>query len=144
MTGDMKKRCREIVEKDGWNRIGIIEDDPDVLLWNKTGAIELLYENMDGKPCICIATYIKELGCDGWYRGESMPVTNARMCYLIAWRKAGTAHDREKTEKQSISKHCGTCSYHGGRIYTCDNLHSVFYGEYMHDIDFCEEWEQRR
>lgn len=55
MTNEKKKIVREKMEREGWHRYGIIDEDPDVLLWNKE--MEIMYENMDGEPCQCKAIY---------------------------------------------------------------------------------------
>ena len=34
MTEQDKECCREEIAKDGWHKVGQIEPEPDVLLWN--------------------------------------------------------------------------------------------------------------
>ena len=55
MTSENKKICRDLIAKEGWNKLGIIEEDPSPLLWNEE--VELMYEDMDGHPCRCKAIY---------------------------------------------------------------------------------------
>ena len=35
MIEERKKICREMIEKQHWNKFGIVEEDPSPLLWNK-------------------------------------------------------------------------------------------------------------
>lgn len=56
MTEDLKKICNEEINKNGWNKLGIIEPSPSVLVWNKE--VLLMYEDMDGVPCTCRAKYV--------------------------------------------------------------------------------------
>lgn len=35
MTEQDKERCREEIVNRGWNRVGQIDPEPDILLWNK-------------------------------------------------------------------------------------------------------------
>ena len=84
MTDEKKKICRRIIEEEGWHKLGIIEDEVDVLYWNKE--IELLYEDMDGEPCRCIAVYECHPAQPEYFRGVSGCVRNARMGNVIAWR----------------------------------------------------------
>ena len=55
MNADDRERVRKIVDQDGWNIIWIGAKMPCEFLDEE---VELLYEDMDGQPCICYA--IKE------------------------------------------------------------------------------------
>lgn len=86
MDYKMKKYCREKIKNEGWHRLGIIDDDPSSLLWGKN--VMLMYENMDGDPCVCTATYIR----DDWskyFRAVDGPAKGNRMANLIAYKEIG-------------------------------------------------------
>lgn len=57
MTNENKKKCREYVKKNGMTLITRISDMPCYFLSPK---VTLLYEDMDGNPCLCEAVYKKD------------------------------------------------------------------------------------
>lgn len=84
MTSENKKLCRDIIAKEGWNKLGIIEECPSPLLWNKE--VELMYEDMDGQPCICNAIYEH----DSWHNcfvAINGVAKGNRMSNCIAYRE---------------------------------------------------------
>jgi len=84
MTEENKRKCREIIEKESWNKIGVVEEKPSCLLWNKE--VELMYEDMDGHPCKCNALYVHDL-CNDYFKATTGPAKGNRMCGLIAYRE---------------------------------------------------------
>lgn len=57
MNDEYRRRCREFIAKDGWKRYGIIDEPPSILDVGKE--FEIMYEDMDGKPCLCSAVWEK-------------------------------------------------------------------------------------
>ena len=57
MNNEYRKRCREFIAKDGWKRYGIIDEPPSILDVGKE--FEIMYEDMDGNPCLCSAVWEK-------------------------------------------------------------------------------------
>lgn len=85
MTSENKRLCRDLIEKEGWNKLGIIEENPSALLWNKE--VELMYEDMDGQPCRCNAIYVhKEFG-QKYFQATNGCAKGNRMSSCIAYRE---------------------------------------------------------
>ncbi|MCD8366124.1 MAG: hypothetical protein LUC83_10040 [Clostridiales bacterium] len=80
-----RKFVQKMVEDEGWHKIGIIEDPPDVTLWNKE--VELMYANMDGRPCVCNALYVVPVASYPYYIATTGPAKGCYMDNLIAWRE---------------------------------------------------------
>ena len=57
MNSEYRKRCREYISKDGWKRYGIIDEPPSIL--DVGTEFEIMYEDMDGEPCLCSAVWEK-------------------------------------------------------------------------------------
>lgn len=86
MTEELKEKCRELIENEGWHRIGIIDPNPSPLLWNKN--VKLMYENMDGRPCVCTALYYHDERRN-YFEAVSGPAKGNKMCNLIAFKEIG-------------------------------------------------------
>ena len=86
MTEQDKDRCREEISKGGWHRVGQIEPEPDVLLWNKGKEVRIIYEDMDGRPCMCNALVKHENGST-YFRSTSGAAKGNRMCGVIAYKE---------------------------------------------------------
>lgn len=85
MTSENQKRVREEVENRGWTIIWVAADMPCAFL---DEPVELLYEDMDGQPCICEAVYTydkSEFRLNPYFRRTD----GAKMVNCIAWRKRG-------------------------------------------------------
>ena len=87
MTEQDKERCREEIEKNGWHRIGQIEPEPDVLLWNKEKEVRIIYENMDGQPRICNAVIVHDFGGSTYFKATTGAAKGNRMSGVIAYRE---------------------------------------------------------
>ena len=83
MTEDNKARCREEIERRNWNRVGIIEPEP-ILFWDKE--VSIIYENMDGQPCMCKALVKHENG-NTYFRATNGDAKGNRMCGVIAYKE---------------------------------------------------------
>ena len=84
MNSENKRRCREEIEKRNWNKLGIVEEDPSPLLWNKE--VELMYEDMDGQPCMCNAIYEHD-SFRSCFRAIDGAAKGNRMSGCIAYRE---------------------------------------------------------
>ena len=86
MNADDRERVRKIVDQDGWNIIWIGAKMPCEFLDEE---VELLYEDMDGQPCICYAiyTYDKKRILPSPIFSEKKS-DGAKMVRCIAWRKS--------------------------------------------------------
>lgn len=82
MTREAKKWARAVVEQEGFNRYGIIDDEPDVLSWDKE--FEVLFETMDGYPARCNATYVVEPAGKNWFKRVG---DGARMSNVFAFKE---------------------------------------------------------
>lgn len=96
MTEDMKKKCREKIEREGWHRLGILEPNPSFAFCNKE--VELMYMNMDGAPCICTALYHSD-AFGSYFRAMDGPAKGNRMCNLIAWREKSPSRRQSRRAK---------------------------------------------
>lgn len=85
MTSENKQKMREMIKKENWNRVGQIEEQPSVLLWNKE--VEILYEDMDGHPCKCNAIYVHENSGGKYFRATNGPAKGNTMCGVFAFRE---------------------------------------------------------
>lgn len=85
MTEENKKRCREEIELRNWHKLGIIEENPSPLLWNKE--VELMYEDMDGYPCVCNAIYVHDDFGRIYFRATNGVASGNRMSSCIAYRE---------------------------------------------------------
>ena len=85
MNADDRERVRKIVDQDGWNIIWIGAKMPCEFLDEE---VELLYEDMDGQPCICYAIYTYDKS--GFYHNPyfQRKSDGAKMVRGIAWRKS--------------------------------------------------------
>nr|DAJ38212.1 MAG TPA: hypothetical protein [Caudoviricetes sp.] len=85
MNADNIERVRKIVNQDGWNIIWIGAKMPCEFFDEE---IELLYEDMDGQPCICYAIYTYDKS--GFYHNPyfQRKSDGAKMGRCIAWRKS--------------------------------------------------------
>ena len=85
MNADDRERVRKIVDQDGWNIIWIGAKMPCEFFDEE---IELLYEDMDGQPCICYAIYTYDKS--GFYHSPyfQRKSDGAKMGRCIAWRKS--------------------------------------------------------
>jgi hypothetical protein len=84
MIEERKKICREMIEKQHWNKFGIVEEEPSPLLWNKE--VEIMYEDMDGYPHICKAKYVVNC-CERRFIALDGPAKGNTMCRLIAYKE---------------------------------------------------------
>jgi hypothetical protein len=84
MTEDMKKKCREKIEREGWHKLGIVEPKPSPLFRNKE--VELMYMNMDGVACVCTSLYHCD-AFDDYFRAVDGPAKGNKMSNVIAWRE---------------------------------------------------------
>lgn len=85
MTEQNKKICRDLIEKEGWSKLGIIEENPSPLLWNKE--VELIYEDMDGQPCKCSAIYEHDSFGHTCFRATNGAAKGNRMSACIAYKE---------------------------------------------------------
>ena len=84
MTEHDKSIARERIKTEGWNRYGLIDPIPSPLVWNKE--VEILYEDMDGKPCQCRAIYQHiPFGVD-FFLATNGDAKGNRMSNVFAWR----------------------------------------------------------
>ena len=85
MNADDIERVRKIVNQDGWNIIWIGAKMPCEFFDEE---VELLYEDMDGQPCICYAIYTYDKS--GFYHNPyfQRKSDGAKMVQCIAWRKS--------------------------------------------------------
>ena len=85
MNADDRERVRKIVDQDGWNIIWIGAKMPCEFLDEE---VELLYEDMNGQPCICYAIYTYDKS--GFYHNPyfQRKSDGAKMGRCIAWRKS--------------------------------------------------------
>ena len=95
MTEDMKKKCREKIEREGWHKLGIVEPKPSPLLRNKE--VELMYMDMDGVACVCTALYHRDAFGD-YFRAVDGSAKGNKMSNVIAWR------EKKKPLETAISK----------------------------------------
>ena len=86
MTEQDKERCREEIAKDGWHKVGQIEPEPDVLLWNTDKEVRIIYEDMDGRPCMCNAVVKHDLW-PAYFRATTGAAKGNRMSGVIAYRE---------------------------------------------------------
>lgn len=84
MTSENKKKMRELIEKEGWNKVGQIEENPSALLWDKE--VEILYEDMDGQPCKCNAILVHQSFNSDYFRAINGAASGNRMCGVFAYR----------------------------------------------------------
>jgi len=82
MTRQNKAMARRIMAEEGFKRYGIVDDEPDVTLWNKD--LEIMYEDMDGYPNRCIATYVCEPATKSYFRRKG---DGARMVNVFAFKE---------------------------------------------------------
>ena len=82
MTRQNKATARMIMAEEGFKRYGIVDDEPDVTLWNKD--LEIMYEDMDGYPNRCIATYVCEPATKSYFRRKG---DGARMVNVFAFKE---------------------------------------------------------
>lgn len=82
MTRQNKATARKIMAEEGFKRYGIVDDEPDVTLWNKD--LEIMYEDMDGYPNRCIATYVCEPATKSYFRRKG---DGARMVNVFAFKE---------------------------------------------------------
>ena len=88
MTEQDKERCREEIAKDGWHKVGQIEPEPDVLLWNTDKEVRIIYEDMDGRPCMCNAVVKHDLFVwQTYFRATTGAAKGNRMSGVIAYRE---------------------------------------------------------
>ena len=87
MTSNEKALIRDKIEREGWNRYGIIDDEPSVLYWHGDKELEIMYEDMDGRPCFGRAVYIHETFGMPHFVGASGAIMNANMRNVFAWRE---------------------------------------------------------
>lgn len=86
MTEENKAKVRAVLadSKERWNRYGQIEPNPSPLIWDKE--VEIIYEDMDGYPCICKAIYEHQSFGYAYFRATDGPAQGNRMSGVIAWR----------------------------------------------------------
>lgn len=79
MTSETKEKLRRKIESEGWNIIWACGEMPH---WDEK--VELIYDDMDGHPCVCDAIYVrnKEIGFSYFERADG-----ARMVKCIAWKR---------------------------------------------------------
>ena len=82
MNADNRKKVRRIVEEEGWTVIWVGADMPCEFL---DEPVYLLYEDMDGYPCICEAIYTFDRE-PYYYRPYFKRKDGARMVNCIAWK----------------------------------------------------------
>lgn len=87
MTEQDKECCREEIAKDGWHKVGQIEPEPDVLLWNTDKEVRIIYEDMDGRPCMCNAVVKHDLCGPTYFRATTGAAKGNRMSGVIAYRE---------------------------------------------------------
>ena len=90
MTTDNKRRVREEVERNGWTIIWIGAEMPCKFL---DEVVNLLYEDMDGQPCICQAAYTYDKKSFQHLPYFKRVTDGSHMVNCIAWKKLAEAHD---------------------------------------------------
>lgn len=91
MTREDRLRMRTIVDvDDSWNRFGLIDDPPWISDKGKT--FEIMYEDMDGRPCRCNAVWT-ETHVYGRYNFKAVngPAKGNWMSNVFAYRYAEEA-----------------------------------------------------
>lgn len=83
MSPDNIKRVRKEVEENGWTIIWLGAEMPCAFLGDP---VELLYEDMDGQPCVCEAVYTYDKDCFE-FRPYFRRTDGAKMVKCIAWKK---------------------------------------------------------
>lgn len=94
MVNEKKKRVRQIIKEEGWERYGLIDDDPSPLLWEKE--VEIMYVDMDGEPCRCRAIYHFEPFCGNWFEATNGPAKGNHMGNVFAFKET----EKEKKEEK--------------------------------------------
>lgn len=97
MTEDMKKKCREKIEREGWHKLGILEPNPSPIFRNKE--VELMYMNMDCAPCICTALYHSD-AFGSYFIAMDGPAKGNQMYNLIAWREKSPSRLQPRRAKE--------------------------------------------
>jgi hypothetical protein len=87
MTEYDKERCRSEILKRNWIRVSQIDPEPDVLLWNTDKEVRIIYEDMDGQPCMCNAVVIHDVGGPVYFRATTGPAICNRMSGVIAYKE---------------------------------------------------------
>ena len=87
MTEQDKERCREEIVNRGWNRVGQIDPEPDILLWNKDEEVKIIYEDMDGRPCMCNAVVVHDFCGTTYFRATTGAAKGNRMSGVIAYKE---------------------------------------------------------
>lgn len=83
MNDEYKKIVREKVDAENWNIIWIGGEMP---CWLLDEPVELLYEDMDGYPCVCDAIYTSDRSNPTMVVKYFKRYDGARMMNCIAWR----------------------------------------------------------
>lgn len=84
MGSDNRKKVRYEVERGNWTIIWVGADMPCAFLDEE---VELLYEDMDGQPCICEAIYTCDPSPAPYAPYFKRKSDGIKMSYCIAWRK---------------------------------------------------------
>lgn len=86
MTNENKQRVREEIAKDSsWVVIdGILGEDISVLAWDKE--VEIIYQNMDSRPCMCKAECVKPSFNDAYFVAKDGMAKGNKMSAVIAYR----------------------------------------------------------
>ena len=82
MSPDNRKRVRKEVERNGWTIIWAGADMPCEFF---DEPVMLLYEDMDGQPCVCEAIYTHDKNAFE-HRPYFKRTDGARMVQCIAWK----------------------------------------------------------
>jgi hypothetical protein len=91
MSPDNIKQVRREVEENGWTIIWLGAEMPCAFL---NDPVELLYEDMDGQPCVCEATYTYDKGCFE-FRPYFRRTDGAKMVKCIAWKKREVSNNAD-------------------------------------------------
>lgn len=87
MTDQDKARCREEISKGGWHKVGQIEPEPSIMLWNTDKEVRIIYENMDGKPCMCNAVVVHSSCGFTYFKATNGDAKGNKMSGVIAYRE---------------------------------------------------------
>ena len=89
MSPNNRKLVKKEVEQNGWTIIWVGADMPCEFF---DEPVMLLYENMDGQPCVCEAIYTYDKNAFE-HRPYFKRTDGARMCNCIAWKRRKEEQD---------------------------------------------------
>lgn len=86
MTKEKRVEMRKLIDNpiSGWHRYGIIDDEPNVLHWNKE--LEIAYEDMDGEPKKCDAIYVHEFASTPYFQATTGQAKGLKISNVFAYR----------------------------------------------------------